>query len=107
MGWLGRETAEEQRRAEAWREWFVRQHPFALGSVVLSIFSLTHLGTLWVDEIAGIILGALAIRAARREARACDPGESPRSVTMAYVGIVVGVISFLLAIAIYAWPHFK
>ena len=97
MAWLGRETAEEQRRAEAWREWFVRQHPLALASVVLSVFSLTHFGTLWVDEIAGIVLGVLAIRSAKR-------GVSHRSVTLAYVGIVAGVLSLICAIVIYALP---
>ena len=97
MAWLGRETAEEQRRAEAWRLWFVRQHPLALASVVLSVFSLTHLGTLWVDEIAGIVLGVLAIRAVRN-------GTSSKSVTLAYVGIVTGILSLVCAIVIYALP---
>jgi hypothetical protein len=97
MAWLGRETAEEQQRAEAWREWFVRQHPFALASLVLSVFSLTHLGTLWVDEIAGIVLGVLAIRAVRR-------GASTKVVTLAYVGIMVGILSLICAVVIYALP---
>ena len=97
MAWLGRETAEEQQRAEAWRVWFLRQHPFALASVVLSVFSLTHFGTLWVDEIAGIVLGVLAIRAAQR-------GGSNKRVTLAYVGIVTGVLSLICAIVLYAWP---
>ena len=98
MAWLGRETAEEQRRAEAWRDWFVRQHPFAVASVVLSLFSLTHFGTLWVDEIAGIVLGVLALRAVRR-------GTSQKSATLAYVGIVVGILSFICAIVLYALPR--
>jgi hypothetical protein len=97
MAWLGRETAQEQQRVEAWREWFVRQHPFALASLVLSVFSLTHLGTLWVDEIAGIVLGVLAIRAVRR-------GGSEKSVVLAYVGIVTGILSLVCAIVIYALP---
>ena len=45
------------------------------------------------------MLGALAIRAARR-----DPGQNPsRGVTLAYAGIVVGVVSLCLAIAIYTY----
>ncbi|MEA2734570.1 MAG: hypothetical protein QOE14_1021, partial [Humisphaera sp.] len=75
----------------------VRQHPLALASLVLSVFSLTHLGTLWVDEIAGIVLGVLAIRAVKT-------GASQKSVTLAYVGIVVGVLSLICAIVVYAWP---
>jgi len=97
MAWLGRETAEEQQRAEAWRAWFLRQHPLALVSLVLSVFSLTHLGTLWVDEIAGIVLGALAIRAV-------TSGTSTKTVTLAYIGITVGIISLICAIVIYALP---
>jgi uncharacterized membrane protein len=97
MAWLGRETAEEQQRAEAWREWFVRQHPLALASLVLSVFSFTHLGTLWVDEIAGIILGVLAIRAVKR-------GASRKTITLAFIGIVVGALSLICAIIIYALP---
>ena len=104
MALFGRETAEDQQRAEAWREWFVRQHPLALASVVLSVFSLTHLGTLWVDEIVGIVLGVLAVRASRREQRACDPGESPRGVRLAYVGIITGILSLICAIVVYTWP---
>ena len=97
MAWLGRETAEEQQRAEAWRDWFVRQHPFALASVVLSVFSLTHFGTLWVDELAGIAFGVLAIRAVKR-------GTSQKRVTLAYVGIITGILSLICAIIIYALP---
>jgi hypothetical protein len=98
MAWLGRETADEQQRAEAWRAWFVRQHPFALASVVLSVFSLTHFGTLWVDEIAGIVLGVLAIRAVRR-------GASPKSAALAYAGIVTGILSLICAIVLYTMPR--
>lgn len=93
MAWLGRETEAEQQRVEAWRGWFVRQHPLAVVSAVLSIFSLTHFGTLWVDEIGGIVLGVLAIRAGRR-----DPS---RGVRLAYVGILVGIISLVCAVVIY------
>ena len=100
MALFGRETAQDERRAEAWREWFIRQHSFALWSLVLSVFSLTHFGTLFVDEIAGVVLGVLAIRASRR-------GATDKGVALAYAGVVVGVISFLLAIAIYAWPHVR
>ena len=97
MAWLGYESAKEKQRAEAWREWFLRQHPLALASVVLSVFSLTHLGTLWIDEIAGIVLGVLAIRAVKR-------GASTKTVTLAYIGIVVGILSLICAVVIYALP---
>jgi len=94
MALFGRETAEDQRREQAWREWFRRQHPLALASVVLSVFSLTHFGTLFFDEIAGIILGLLAIRGARR-------GQSDRAARIAYIGVTVGVLSLACAIVLY------
>src|SRR5437868_4565624 len=93
MALFGRETAQEQQREQAWRAWFVRQHPFALAAIVLSMFSLTHFGTLFADEIAGIVLGVLAIRASRRGDR--------RAAKIAYVAIVVGVISLSVAIFLY------
>ena len=98
MAPFGRETADDQRRAAAWQAWFVRQHPFALASLALGVISLTHFGTLFVDEIAGIALGVIAIRQA-------GPGETEKRVTLAYVGVVAGVASFLTAVVIYAWPH--
>ena len=66
MALFGRETARDQERVASYREWFQRQHPFALASAVLAIFSLTHLGTLFLDELAGIVLGVWAIRSASR-----------------------------------------
>ena len=97
MALFGRESARDQEREQAYREWFIRQHPLALASALLSIFSLTHFGTLWIDEILGILLGVIAIRQARRM--------PDKSVKFAYVGIVVGFLSLICAIIIYALPE--
>ena len=94
MALFGRETARDEQRVEAWRRWFVRQHPFALASAALSVFSLTHFGTLFLDELAGIGLGVVALRAARRQGAAAG-------VRLAYVGIGVGAISLACAIFLY------
>src|SRR5437660_12865095 len=94
MALFGRETAQDRQREHAWREWFHRQHPFALASLVVSVFSLTHFGTLFVDEIAGIVLGVLAIGASRR-------GSDARSARVAYAGIAVGIISLTCAFIVY------
>ena len=94
MALFGRENARDQQRVEAYRAWFTRQHPLALASAVLSIFSLTHFGTLFVDEIAGIVLGVMAIRRAAKT--------SHLSVRLAYIGVVTGVISLICAIVLYA-----
>jgi hypothetical protein len=93
MALFGRETARDQERVASYREWFLRQHPFALASAVLSIFSLTHFGTLFVDELAGIVLGVLAIRSVAREGRG--------HARLAYLGIAVGTISLIAAIILY------
>lgn len=94
MALFGRESARDQQKVEAWRRWILRQHPLALTAAVLSIFSLTHFGTLFVDELAGIILGVIAIR---RAARAPE-----LSVRLAYVGVIVGTLSLICAIVLYA-----
>jgi hypothetical protein len=93
MALFGRETAQDRQREQAWREWFLRQHPLALTAIVLSVFSLTHLGTLLVDELAGIVLGVLAIRATRR-------GDS-RAARIAYLAIAIGIVSLSVAIFLY------
>ena len=94
MALFGRETSRDQQKVEAYRQCFLRQHPFALASAALSIFSLTHFGTLFLDELLGIVLGVLALRAARRGATT--------GIKFAYVGILVGAISLTCAIVIYS-----
>ncbi len=93
MPLFGRETPRDQERIESYRQWCVRQHPYSLVSVVLGVFSLTHFGTLWVDGIAGVVFGVLAIRSVRK-----SPGPGVR---LAYVGIIAGVVSLGLATVLY------
>src|SRR5207249_2651035 len=97
MALFGRETARDERRVEAYRQWFGRQHPLALASAALAIFSLTHFGTLFVDELLAIALGAVAIRAARTSPR----GGAAGGVKLAYVGVVVGLVSLACAVVVY------
>ena len=70
---------------------------------MLSVFSLTHFGTLFVDELLGIALGILAIR----QSRAQWPSQplQRRGITFAYVGIVMGLISLTCAMVIYCLPQ--
>ena len=93
MALFGRESAQDQQREQAWREWFQRQHPLALTALVLCVFSLTHFGTLFVDEIAGMVLGVMSIRAVR--------GGDPRLARLAYPAIAIGLISLGIAIFLY------
>ena len=104
MALFGRETERDQARAAQYAVWFARQHPLALPSALLSAFSLTHLGTLWVDTVLGIAFGVVALVQIRR-AR-LDPGATPAGVKtegqwLAWGGIVLGVVSMTLAVVIY------
>jgi hypothetical protein len=104
MALFGRESERDQARAASYAAWFARQQPLALPSLLLSAFSLTHLGTLWVDEILGIALGVVAllrIERARREPP--DPDNPPRTdgQWLAWGGIFLGVVSLGLAAVIY------
>ena len=99
MAFLGRETEHDQARADAWTAWILRQHPFALVSAALSVFSLLHLGTLWLDELAGILLGALALVQIRR-ARERGEGKADGR-AMAWAGMLVGVASLVIACVVY------
>jgi hypothetical protein len=94
MALFGRESERDEARAASYAAWFARQHPLALPSILLSAFSLTHLGTLWVDEIAGITLGVLALMGLRR-------GPRTEGQWMAWTGIAVGLLSATLAFVIY------
>ena len=61
MALFGRPTEKDDAREAAYRQWFARQHPLALASLLLSLFSLTHFGTLIVDEAVGIAFGVAVL----------------------------------------------
>src|SRR4051794_27534046 len=97
MALFGRENIHDQQREAAYRAWFARQHPLALAAVVLSVFSLTHGGTLFVDELAGITLGVIALRQLKR-------AETARPTSLAWLGIIIGALSLACGITLYLWP---
>jgi uncharacterized membrane protein YfcA len=126
MPLLGRPSAKDATREAAYRQWFARQHPFALVSLLLSAFSLTHFGTLFVDEAAGIVLGVVTLRQlarARRAGRTCpkcgyeptEQGPPPAARYcpkcgaaartegdwLAWAGIAVGLVSLGCAVVVY------
>ena len=104
MALFGRPSERDDARAATWAAWFHRQNPLALASLPLSVFSLTHAGTLFVDEIAGIVFGVVALRQLSRARGAAD-GAMPDAKTdghwLAWGGIVVGLVSLATAIVIY------
>jgi len=104
MAFLGRESGRDEARAARYAAWFARQHPLALPSLLLAAFSLTHLGTLWVDEILAIVLGAVALRQIARARRDGPGGGStarPDGRLLAAGGVAVGAVSLALAVVIY------
>jgi hypothetical protein len=104
MALFGRPSERDEVRAANWTTWFQRQHPLALASLPLSVFSLTHAGTLWVDEIAGIVLGVIALRQLARAPAASDLDAPPARTEghwLAWGGVVIGLVSFALAFVIY------
>ena len=103
MALFGRPSERDDARAANWAAWFQRQNGYALASLPLSVFSLTHAGTLFVDEIAGIALGALALRQLNRirDGLPGDDGARIEGRGLAWAGIGVGAVSLLLAILIY------
>jgi hypothetical protein len=99
MALFGRPTPQDEIRAANYREWLVRRDPFAIASLVLGVFSLTHLGTLLIDGIAAIVLGAAAIA---RISLGRDP-QRPHGTGLAVIGIVTAAASLVLAAALYWW----
>lgn len=95
MALFGRPTPEDQRRADAWREWIHRQHPLAIISLVLGVFSLVDFGVLILPAIASIVLAILAIR----RIRATHAMDGSR---LAWTGIALSTISLIIAAGVYA-----
>ena len=105
MALFGRPTQRDEVKAAAYREWLLRRNPLAIASTVLGVFSLTHLGALWVDGIAAVVLGVLALRQLARPA----PPDGAALVAptegrgLAWLGIVTASLSRCLAIVLYRW----
>ncbi len=100
MALFGRPTAREEAKAAAYREWLLRRNPCAIASTVLGTFSLTHFGTLWIDGLAAIVLGVIALRQLARplDGRIADKGRG-----LAWLGIITAAASMCIAIVLYGW----
>ena len=100
MALFGRPTEREEAKAAAYREWLLRRNPLAIASTVLGVFSLTHLGALWVDGIAAIVLGVLALR---QLSRVNGTTVAPEGRGLAWLGIGAASLSICIAIVLYRW----
>ena len=101
MPLFGRPSERDDARAASWAAWFQRQNSFALASLPLSVFSLTHAGTLFVDEIAGIAFGVVALMHLVRARDSRNPSLKAEGHWLAWGGILVGLASLALAVFIY------
>jgi hypothetical protein len=100
MALFGRPNERDEAKAAAYRDWLVRRNRFAIASTVLGVFSLTHFGTLWVDGIAAIVLGAIALRQLSRPADNNAPTEGRG---LAWLGMTCAALSIGIAIVLYRW----
>ena len=100
MGLFGRETERDRATAEAWSQWAKRQNVYALVSLVLGIFSLIEFGALVIFGVGGIATGVIALRQLSREGAV-----PPRGHRIAWAGIVLSVVSLVIAAVIYLMPR--
>ena len=102
MALFGRPTERDEAKAAAYRDWLLRRNPLAIASTVLGVFSLTHLGALWIDGLAAIVLGVLALRQlSRPDATGGNGATEGRG--LAWLGIVTASLSICIAIVLYRW----
>ena len=102
MALFGRPTERDEAKAAAYRDWLLRRNPYAIASTVLGVFSLTHLGALWIDGIAAIVLGVVALRQLSRQ-DAVGSTHATEGRGLAWLGIVTASLSICVAIVLYRW----
>ena len=100
MAILGRPSQADNQRAAAWRDWLLRQHPLAIAAFVLGAISLMHAGMLFVDGIAGVLLGIVALV---QLARPCE-GSKDKGRALAWGGVLLGALSLAIAAYVYSLP---
>jgi hypothetical protein len=114
MALFGRTTTQDQRRAEAYRDWIQKRHPLAIASCVLGLFSFVEFGALLIFGIAGIVLGIMAlVQLQRASGQTSQPKEDAvpstemRGHRLAWTGIALSALSLMAAAALYffRWPH--
>jgi hypothetical protein len=97
MALFGRETEQDRQRAEAWARWLSAQNPWAIGSLVLGVFSLIEFGVLGIFGLGGIVAGVVALRQIEGRSTSRIAGRG-----LAWAGIFTSVLSLILAIVLYS-----
>src|SRR5438477_8772767 len=89
MALFGRPTAEDDRKAREWAQWFAQRNPLAIASLVLGIFSFIEFGALIIFGVAGIVLGVIALIQLSRITSRVSSGElSDREAPPSRAGIL-------------------
>jgi hypothetical protein len=105
MALFGRPSAQDDQRAAAYRDWVQQRNPLAIASLVLGVFSLIEFGALLIFGIAGIVLGWLALVQLRRPPADTTPPAKPLGHRLAWTGIVLSVVSLIIAVILYTLPR--
>jgi maltodextrin utilization protein YvdJ len=92
MALFGRTSERDEQKAIAYRDWLQQRNPLSIASLVLGVFSLVELGALVVPGVASIALGIMSLLQLRRENTA-----RPRGHGLAYGGIILSVLSLIIA----------
>jgi hypothetical protein len=102
MPLFGRPSAEDQARADAWRDWLRNRNPFAIASLVLGLFSLIEFGALLIFGVAGLGLGIVALRQ-------LSPADAspPLGRRLAWTGIALSIVSLAIAAVLYFTPRHR
>ena len=100
MALFGRESEQDQQRAEQWAQWVRQRNPYAIASLVLGVFSLIELGFTVVIGVAGMVLGIIALRQLARPDSA-----QPMGHRLAWTGIVTSALSLVIFIIVILNRH--
>ena|SRR5947207_3439520 len=101
---FGRPTAEDDRKARQWAEWFAQRNPLAIASLVLGVFSFIEFGALVIFGVAGIVLGIVALtQIVGTRGRISDQAtnERQKGILLAWTGIGLSVASLAIAAILY------
>jgi hypothetical protein len=104
MALFGRGSERNARRAEAHGRWLRQRHPLAIASLVLGVVSLIEFGVLLIFGLAGIVLGIVALVQLRRRGGGSAGAPAMRGHGLAISGIVLSVVSLVIAAVIYRLP---
>ena len=95
MPLFGRPSAEDDRKAQEWAQWFAQRNPLAIASLVLGVFSFIEFGALIIPGVAGIALGMIAL------IQLGKVGARPRGHALAWSGITLSIASLAIALVLY------